>query len=1028
MAKFTDLYIKRPVLATVVSLIILVIGIRSLVELPVRQYPKMENTVITVTTSYPGASADLIEGFITAPLEKKIATASGIDYLTSQSSNGMSTITANIKLNFDPNAAFTNIMSAVSEVQGQLPQEAQKPIIKKDTGSTTALMYLSYANEHMTPEQLTDYIGRVVQPKLETVSGVAEAQIMGGSTFAMRIWLNPIKMAAYGISASDITNALKQNNFQAAAGSTKGQYTAVTMNAMTDLQTESGFKQLVVKHNNDGALVRLGQVARVALGSEDYNHSVYMNGKKAVFVAISSTPEANPLTVITAVKKLLPSIERNYPDGMKTKVVYDATDFIRASIHEVMETILEATMIVIVVIFLFLGSLRSVFIPVITIPLSLVGVASFMLALGYSYNLLTLLALVLAIGLVVDDAIVVVENIYRHIEEGLSGFDAAMKGAAEIATPVISMTITLAAVYAPIGFMGGVTGALFTEFAFTLASAVIISGIIALTLSPMMCSKSLNKSISDARLVQFIDKRFEKIKVRYSKMLGGMLHARSVTIFFAFVVFVSCAFLYLNTSKELAPTEDQGALFVMGTGPQYANIDYTEKFTSVLNKIYSSYQSMENYFIINGYPSTGSSISAIVLKPWEQRSASQSDVLKTLQPKLNNIAGAQFQAFPLPSLPGGSSMPIEFEVTSTQSFKVLYPLVQKMLQVARKSGLFRYVTSDVKFNKPVAEYHINRSKAGQLGIPMQNIASTLAVALGGNYVNRFNMGGHSYKVIPQLERQYRLNPAQLDNLYVRADHNLIPLSTVASLSYKIEPNLLMHFQQLNAISIKGMTAPGITLGTGLGFLQQQANKILPEGVGYSYAGQSRRFLQEGSALMFTFMFSIIVIFLVLAAQFESFKDPLIVMISVPMAISGALIPLNAGLATINIYTQIGMITLIGLISKHGILMVEFANQLLHEQPGISRIEAMGKAASIRLRPVLMTTAAMIFGVAPLLFATGAGAVSRFDIGLVITSGMFIGTLFTLFIVPTMYTLKAKQLLLFIASVFATVMVVYKLLY
>ena len=1028
MANFTDIFIKRPVLATVVSLLIFVMGIRSLSDLPVRQFPKVDNTVITVTTSYPGAPASLVQGFITSPLEKEISTADGIDYLTSQSNDSTSTITAYIKLNFDPNAAFTNIMSKVAEVRGNLPKESEEPVIDKSTGSSVSLMYMSFVDQNMSPEQVTDYISRVVQPKLETVEGVAKAQIMGDRTFAMRIWLDPKKMAAYGVTPNDISQVLQSNNFQSAAGKTKGEYVAVAMNAKTDLQTVEGFKNLVIKHNN-GSLVRLRSVAKVELGSTSYDAMVYLNGKRAIFIGLSATPTANPLSVISRVKKVLPDIISAYPPGMKSVIVYDATSYIRASIKEVMMTIAEATLIVIVVIFLFMGSLRTVIIPIITIPLSLIGVSTLMLALGYSYNLLTLLALVLAIGMVVDDAIVVVENIYRHIEEGMPRFDAAIKGAREIATPVISMTITLAAVYAPIGFMGGLTGALFTEFAFTLAATVIISGVIALTLSPMMCSKVLNQEISEGRLVKFIDSKFNAIKERYKRALQKALKIKAPTLLFALVVFVSCAFLFLNSKQELAPTEDQGAIFVIGSSPQYANIDYTETFGNELNKIYKSFPSLENYFIVNGYSGPASLISAIILKPWDKRAVSQEQVFKVLQKKLSGVAGMQLQPFQLPALPvSGSAMPIEFVVTSTLPYSTIYPVTEALLKKAQDSGLFLFITSSLKFNKPQVTFSINRSKAAQMGVNMQEIAASLATAVGGNYVNRFNMYGQSYKVIPQLARSYRLNSNQLESLYIRTGSGkLVPLSTVISIKNSIEPNSLTHFQQLNASTISGVMAPGHTMGEGLSYLREIAKSTLPSGVSFSYSGQSRQYIQEGDALMYTFVFSVIVIFLVLAAQFESFRDPLVVMVSVPMAICGALLPINWGLASINIYTQIGLITLIGLISKHGILMVEFANQL-RDKDQLSLEDAMTEAASIRLRPVLMTTAAMILGVLPLLLAVGAGAVSRFDIGLVISCGMFVGTLFTLFVVPTMYTLKPKQLLLFILAVFVTTFITYEIIY
>lgn len=1015
--KFTDLFIRRPVLATVISLLIFIIGLRAIFELPVRQFPKVENTLITITTSYPGASAELIQGFITTPIEKKVASADGIDYMTSESTDNVSTISAYIKLNFDPNVAFTSIMSKVSEVKNQLPKAAEDPVIQKQTGQSTALMYIAFNSEDMTSEQITDYLSRVVQPKLETVSGVSEAQILGGSFFAMRVWLNPKRMAAFGVSPNDVVMALKQNNFQAAAGETKGKYIAISVNANTDVQNAKDFSNIVVKEYKN-TLIHIKDVAKVELGSENYDSSVIFNGERAVFIGIKASPSANPLSVITDVKTVLPGIEKGFPPSLHGKIVYDATKYIRSSINEVLSTILEATVIVILVIYLFLGSLRTVAIPIITIPLSLVGVFGVMMALGYSINLLTLLSLVLAIGMVVDDAIVVVENVYRHIEDGMATFDAAIQGAREIATPIIAMTITLAAVYAPIGFMGGLTGALFKEFAFTLASAVIISGIVALTLSPMMCSKFLSADIGRNPFVHFVDTRFHKLKLFYQKKLTGVLTYRSAIIFFAFFVLLSCLFLFMTSKQEMAPTEDQGVVFASATGPKDANLNYMETFTNEFNRIYKSIPAGEDYFIVNGMGQVNSAMSGFIMKPWNERKETQNQALMTLNNQLTKIAGLRVQAFPLPSLPvGGKSLPIEFAITTTRPFSDIYPVMEKIVENARKSGLFMYVSGSLKFNKPEIDIKINRSKAAQMNISMQDIAGLLAASLGGNYINRFNLQGRSYEVIPQLQQRFRYNPEDLKQIYLKSrDNHMIPLSTLVTVTNEIDPNSLSHFQQLNAATIQGLMNPGYTLAQGLEYLQDQSNKLLPSGMAYNYGGQSRQYMQEGQALLYTFLFSIIVIFLVLAAQFESFRDPLVIMTSVPMAICGALLPINWGLATINIYTEIGLITLIGLISKHGILMVDFANKLRLKDPDLSLREAIVEAAGIRLRPVLMTTAAMILGVVPLLMATGAGAHSRFDIGLVISFGMLIGTLFTLFVVPTMYTLKAKKILLFILSV------------
>ena len=1001
--RFTDLFIKRPVLSIVISLLIFLFGLNSMSTLQIRQYPRMDNTVITVTTAYPGADANLIAGFITTPLEAAVASAEGIDYMVSTSTQSVSTITLNIKLNFDPQVAFTDVMSKVQQSLNQLPPEAQRPVIIKKSDTSTPLMYISLDSTQMTPQQITDYATRVVQPQLETVDGVAKADILGAATYSMRVFLNPIKMAALHVSPADVSSVLARNNFLTAAGSTKGEYVAINMTAKTDLNSAAEFGKLIVRSDNH-SLVRLQDVGTVILGSQNYDTTVTFDGKKAVFIAITPTPTANPLTVINDVRKLFPSIQHEFPPSLKGTIVYDATDFIRASIHEVIQTIIEAACIVIVVIFLFLGSIRSVFIPVVTIPLSLIGVCTLMLFLGYSINLLTLLAFVLAIGLVVDDAIVVVENVHRHLEEGLKPIEAALVGAREIATPVIAMTITLAAVYAPIGFMHGLTGALFKEFAFTLASAVVISGIIALTLSPMMCSRVLSVQSLHGKFPEYIDAIFDKLKNRYQRALTSLFETRSIMLVFAAVVLLMLPYLYSKTAAETAPEEDQGFFFVVGTTPQYATINYVETYTKAFAKIYQSFPEMAHFFNINSVPQP---VSGMVLKPWDARTTSQFAMKKTLQSKLDAIPGLKTFAVIPPPLPGGGGgTPIQFVIKTTSDFQTLFNVTNELVEKARKSGLFIFVDNSLKFNQPEVQFEINRAKAADLGLDMQAIGSNLTSALSGNYINYFNLQGRSYQVISQLERRYRMTPEQLGQIYVRTiDGSMVPLSTVVTPKEYIRPNAISHFQQLNASTIQGVMMPGVTLGQALQYLQTQANELLPQGFTSDFGGQSRQYVQEGNSLIFAFIMAILVIYLVLAAQYESFRDPLIVLVSVPMSVCGALIPLNLGAASINIYTQVGLITLIGLISKHGILIVDFANHLQREK-NLARFEAVIEAAGIRLRPILMTTAAMVFGVIPLLLANGAGAVSRFHIGLVIASGLLIGTGFTLFVVPTLYTYLA----------------------
>ncbi|OGT53263.1 MAG: multidrug efflux protein [Gammaproteobacteria bacterium RIFCSPHIGHO2_12_FULL_42_13] len=1006
--KFTDIFIRRPVLATVVSLLILLLGLRALNGLPLRQFPEMKNTVISITTSYPGASAALMQGFITMPIEKVVASANGVDYLTSESTDSTSTIRVYVRLNFDPNEAMTEITSKVAQVRHLMPKESNPPIIAKATGAQIDLMYIGFSSTEMNTQQITDYISRVVQPKLQTAPGVANAEILGGFNYAMRIWLNAEKMAALHLTPEEVATALLNENVQTAAGDIKGSYVLFAVNAKTNLETSEQFKEIVIKHQ-DNTLIRLKDIAQVELGSEFYDASVVFNGKTAVFVGIQSTPTANPLTVIDNVKKILPDLTANYPPGMESKVVYDSTDYIRSSIHEVMHSITEATIIVILVIFAFLGAIRTVTIPVITIPLSLIGVCSLLFAMNYSINLLTLLAIVIAIGLVVDDAIVVVENIYRHIEDGMTPSDAAITGAREISLPIISMTTTLAAVYVPIGFMTGLTGALFKEFAFTLAFSVIISGVIALTLSPMMCSKILTPGLTQQRLVHFIDMIFEKIKKTYRSYLQRVLNNRRVTVVFSIIVFLSCFLMLVTIPTELAPTEDQSVLFLSLTAPKSTNFNYLSKFTNGLNQIFKKIPDTQDYFIINGAGGVNNAISGLILKPWEKRKNSQEKVNGEVQQAIAHIAGVNAVAFPLPSIPGSDDgLPLQFVITATEDYVVISQVLEKLQAAAMQSGLFMFIDSDLKFEKPVVDINIDKDKAGSMGLSMQTISNSLAILFGGGNINRFSLYGNSYYVIPQVLQEFRLNPHKIDDIYVPiANGSLVALSTVVTLKMKTDPSSLNQFQQLNSATLQGMMMPGRTVTEGLEFLRGQAKQLFPLGFSYDYAGQSRQTMQEGYSMLYTFFFALIIIYLVLSAQFESFRDPLIILISVPLSIAGALIPLHIGLATLNIYTGIGLITLIGLISKHGILMVDFANHL-QRQERLSIREAIIKSASLRLRPILMTTAAMILGVIPLIMATGAGAESRFDIGIVVASGMLIGTCFTLFVVPTMYTFFAKK--------------------
>jgi len=1007
---FTDIFIRRPVLASVVSLLILLIGLASAFNLPVRQFPKLTNTTITITTVYPGANADLIKGFITTPIQQAVASAEGIDTMTSSSQQNVSLVTLNLRLDADPDRAVADVLAKIQQIKTVLPRESQDPVVVKQTGEATALMYMSFNSKDLSGSQITDYLTRVVQPRLQTINGVANAQILGGQVFAMRIWLNPDKMAALGVTPIDIRNALSNNNFTTAAGQVKGDFVQSSINAETSLDNAGAFGKLVVTTRGD-ALVRLDDVASIELGAESADSSSVFDGLKAVFIGIFATPTSNPLTVIGDVRKAFPDIQKQLPAGMEAAIAYDATKFINASISEVQKTLLEAAAIVVLVIFLFLGNLRSTLIPIVTIPLSLVGVMFALLALGYSINLLTLLALVLAIGLVVDDAIVVVENIYRHIEEGMQPKEAALTGAREIAVPVISMTITLAAVYAPIGFVSGLTGALFREFAFTLAGAVVVSGVIALTLSPMMASKLLKGGHSSGgRFVKFLDRSFDRLRERYRRRLHRTLNYRPVTLLILAGVMAATAIMYVSSQSELAPEEDQGILFNIVKTPQTANLDYLEQATGELDKIFKTVPEKEHVFIINGMGNNvHQAIAGILFKTWEERERSQKEILQSLQPKVAGVAGAQAISFALPSLPGsaGGGPPVQFVITTTADYQRLAQVLANLQAEAQKSGLFIFTDSDLKFETPQIELKIDHDKANRLGITMSDIGGSLATLLGGNYVNRFNLYGRSYQVIPQVPRQYRLTDEWLKRYQVRTSAGtLVPLSSVVSVGQSVQPNALTSFQQLNSATLSGVPFPGRTVGEAIDFLRSTAREKLPEGFSYDFQGESRQYVQEGSTLAVTFVFALIIIYLVLAAQYESFRDPLIILIALPTAMFGAMLPLNLGLATINIYTQVGLVTLIGLISKHGILMVDYANQL-QERKGYDRRRAIEEAAAIRLRPILMTTAAMVVGMVPLLLASGAGAASRYSIGLVIAAGMSIGTLFTLFVTPAVYTYVAR---------------------
>jgi multidrug efflux pump len=1002
--KITDLFVKRPVLAICVNLVILIAGLQSIRSLSVRQYPRSDIAVVSVSTVYVGANADLVRGFITTPLERVIASADGIDYMESSSSQGISTISVHLKLNYDTNAALTQVQAKVAQVRNDLPPEAEAPVIDLTTADNQfASMYLGFSSSVLDQNQITDYLTRVVQPKLSAISGVQRADILGNRTFAMRIWLKPEQMAARGVSPSDVRDALSKNNYLSALGATKGSAVSVNLVANTDLRSADEFKQMVIKQQN-GVVVRLGEIADVNLGAENYDSDVRFNSETATFMGIYVLPTANALDVIHRVRETFPGIQAQLPQGMKMGVPYDATAYIQDAINEVLHTLTETLLIVIVVIFLFLGSFRAVLIPVVAIPLSLIGAVFLMQVAGFTINLLTLLAIVLSVGLVVDDAIVMVENVERHLHLGKPPFRAALDAARELVGPIIAMTITLAAVYTPVAIQGGLTGALFREFALTLAGAVIISGFVALTLTPMMGSKLLRRGDDERGFAGIINRNFEKVRGLYSRSLSSTLRYRPVVLALWVIVALLMIPFYMFSQHELAPPEDQGVVFSIIQASPNATLDQTNLFAQQMYTVYHSMPESASIFQITS-PTGG--FGGMVTKPWSQRTKTSQQLLVEATGPLSKIPGVRVIPLTLPSLPGGGTFPVDFVIQSSAEPQQVSELANQLVQKAMASGMFIFADTDVKFDQPQTEVVFDRDKLRSQGVDLSQAGQDLSTMLGGNYVNRFSIQGRSYKVIPQVQRSNRLTVDQLKQIYVKGSNDkLVPLSTFAALKTTTEPRSLSKFQQLNAVRIQGVIPPPVPLDKALTFLEDEAKKF-PEGFTVDYAGESRQLRVEGSKFLGTFALSGILIYLVLAAQFESFRDPFIILAgSVPLAVSGALMFSFLGLTTLNIYSQVGLITLVGLVSKNGILIVEFANHL--QERGRSKFDAVVEAAATRLRPILMTTAATVFGHLPLVFATGPGAGARNSIGIMLVSGMIIGTCFTLFVVPSIYMLVAKR--------------------
>ncbi|MDR2856799.1 MAG: efflux RND transporter permease subunit [Novosphingobium sp.] len=1003
--RFTDIFIRRPILSVVVSLLILLVGGASMALLNVREYPNMESATIMVTTSYPGATQEVMQGFVTTPISQAIATANGIEYLTSSSAQGMSTISAKLKLNANADRSMTEILAKVQQVKYRLPPGATDPAITKITDGVAAIEYITFQSDTMSIPQLTDFATRVAQPLITAVPGVGQVEMGGEQVLAMRIWIDPDKLTARGITAGEVAEALRANNVQSAPGQIKGSRTVINITASTDLAGVDDFSDMVIKSTGEG-IIRLRDVATVEIGGQNYDSLATSSGRRSVFLAISPTPDGNPLEIVKAVNALLPGIERVAPPGTRVFDQFDTAHFVNASIDEVTRTLVEAVVIVVIVIFLFLGTLRAVVIPVVTIPLSLVGTAALMLAFGFSFNLLTLLAMVLAIGLVVDDAIVVVENIHRHIEEGLSPVQAALVGAREIVGPVIAMTITLAAVYTPIGLMGGLTGALFREFAFTLAGAVIVSGVVALTLSPMMSSFLLNDKQHEGRLSQAVEANMQRVTRGYERLLGKALAMRGAVLLAGLAVLAGIIILFTGAERELAPGEDQGVIFVQVKGPQYANVDYTARYTGEMDGIFHKLAEYKSSWFGSGTDGPNNGFGGVILKDWNERSRSAAEIQAELNRRGSALTGVYAAAFQPPSLPAGSGgLPVRMVIRSSADFPQIHQAMEAIKGAAWGSGLFAFVDSDLAFDSPEAHIVIDRAKAGELGVTMDAIAGTLATLVGENYINRFNYHDRAYDVIAQVPPGRRLTPDSLGRFYVKArSGDLVPLATVIKVDMRPQANRLPQFNQMNSATLSAVLAPGRTMGQAVAFLQAQQ---LPPGFQVDWLSDSRQYVYEGNRLTVSFGFALVVIFLVLAAQFESFRDPIVILVTVPLAVCGALIPLYLGFTTLNIYTQIGLVTLIGLISKHGILMVSFANEIQHSE-GFDRVTAIRKAAAVRMRPVLMTTAAMVAGLVPLLFANGAGASSRFAIGIVVVMGMLVGTLFTLFVLPTIYSFIARD--------------------
>jgi multidrug efflux pump len=1003
----SDLCIRRPVFATVLSLVVILIGVVSFSRLAVREYPNIDRPVVLVETIWRGASAQVLESQVTRVLEESIAGIEGIDYIRSITRQERSLVVVQFQLTRNQDTAAADVRDRVGRVRGRLPDEIDEPIISKSEADAQPIMYLAFSSDRHSQLEITDFADRVVKDRLQSITGVAEARIFGERRYAMRVWLDAARLAAYNLTPQDVENALRSQNVEVPAGRIESRDVEFTVLSETDLQLPDQFGAIIVK-DVSGYPVRIRDLGRVQLGPVDERVAVRFNGKSAVSLGIVKQAVANPLDISRNVRAELPHIRENLPDGMNVDVAYDSSVFIQASIDSVYRTIGEAVLLVVIVVFLFLRSARATLIPIVTIPASLMGGFAIMYALGFSVNTLTLLAMVLAIGLVVDDAIVVLENIYRHIEEGMAPMAAAFRGIREIGFAVIAMTLTLAAVYAPIGFMSGTTGKLFTEFAWALAGSVIVSGFVALTLTPMMCSRLLRHQAKHSFLYNLVERALNGLTSGYGSTLRTVLRMRIVVVLIGLAVAGSSYFIFTTIKPELSPIEDRGTIISTFIGPEGATINFMDRYARRMEGILKEVPEAQAYFVVSGRPTLSQGISFTRLAPWDERERKQQEIVESLKPKMGQLPGVR--AFPNnpPSLgQNASSKPVWIAIQASVPPEEMSRMVEAILIEAEKQPALANVETRLKLNVPEVKVSVNRDKASNVGAQVETIGRTLETMLGGRQVTRFKQNGKQYDVLVQIADVDRTNPDDLSKIYVRGSTGqMIQLSNLVDVRESVAPRELTRMGQIAAADINANVGSGYSQGEALAALEAAARKVLPASSQIDYLGESREYKQASGDIYFTFVLALLFIYLVLAAQFESFIDPFIIMLTVPLSMTGALLALKLGGGTMNIYSQVGLVTLVGLITKHGILIVEFANQL--QEQGKSRLDAVVEAAALRLRPILMTTAAMVLGAVPLAMAVGAGAESRNQIGLVIVGGLLLGTLLTLFVVPTAYTLIARD--------------------